>query len=78
MARVGLIGNRSNFVDLLDAVFQMVVGLGRGCKLRIAEGVVAGFCGCVARDSWIIPIHGWLRSLVDPVTRLVEENPRVG
>ena len=24
------------------------------------------------------PIHGWLRSLVDPVTRLVEENPRVG
>ena len=23
-------------------------------------------------------IYGWLRSLVDPVTRLVEENPRVG
>ena len=22
--------------------------------------------------------HGWLRPLVDPVTRLVEENPRVG
>ena len=22
--------------------------------------------------------HEWLRSLVDPVTRLVEENPRVG
>ena len=43
-----------------------------------AEGVLAGFYGCVARDSWIIPIHGWLRSLVDPVTRLVEENPRVG
>lgn len=23
----------------------------------------------VARDSWIIPIHGWLRSPVDSVTR---------
>lgn len=32
MARVGLIENRSNFIDLLDAVFQMVVGLGRGCS----------------------------------------------
>ena len=32
----------------------------------------------VSRDPWIIPIHGWLRSLVDPVTRLVVENPRMG
>lgn len=24
------------------------------------------------------PIHGFLKVLVDPVTRLVEENPRVG
>lgn len=31
----------------------------------------------VARDSWIISIHGWLRSLVDPHTRLVEENQRI-
>ena len=34
--------------------------------------------GYVARDSWIIPIHGCLWSLVDPVNRLVEENLRVG
>lgn len=47
--------------------------------------------GSVARDPWSPLInrwggifHGWMRSLVDPVTRLVEEttgrvkNPRVG
>ena len=32
----------------------------------------------VAPDSWIIPIHRCLRSPVDPVTRLVEKNSRVG
>ena len=32
----------------------------------------------VARDPWMTPIHGWLRSPVNPVTRLVEENGAVG
>lgn len=32
----------------------------------------------VARDSCMIPIHEWLRLLVHLVTRLAEENPRVG
>ena len=32
----------------------------------------------VTRDSSIIPIHGSLHILVDPFTRLVEENLRVG
>ena len=32
----------------------------------------------VARDPWRIPIQGWLRSLVDPVTRLLAENLQVG
>lgn len=32
----------------------------------------------VARDPCSPPIHGWLRSLVDPFSCLVEENPQVG
>ena len=32
----------------------------------------------VACDLWIIPMHGWLRLLFDPITHLVEENSRVG
>lgn len=32
----------------------------------------------VARDLWSPPIHGYLHIFVDPVTRLVEKNPRIG
>lgn len=31
----------------------------------------------VARDPWSSPIHGSPNKFVDPVTRLVEENPLV-
>ena len=42
------------------------------------EPAGSGRFGSVARDPWSPLIHGWLRSLVDPVTCLVEENQRLG
>ena len=55
-------------------------GVNIGCEdgaMSEAKRDVKGQCRAVARDSWIIPVHGLLRSLADRVARLVEENPWV-